>query len=154
GAKRKLDPEDLLITDSPDGHGSRVLGLAGVMGGAETEVTEATTDLLVEAAHFDPVSVARTARRHKLPRDAAKRFERGVDPQLPLVALARVAALLTEHGGGTADPVLTDADRTQRAGSITLPVDLPSRLVGVPYTAEQVTETLQEIGCQVTPPSG
>src|SRR5690606_40603099 len=85
--RRTLHPEDLLITDSPDGaRGSRVLGLAGVMGGAETEVSATTTDVLVEAAHFDPVSVARTARRHKLPTEAAKRFERGVDPALQAVA--------------------------------------------------------------------
>src|SRR5690606_32900457 len=80
--ERRLDPEDLLITDSPGGaRGGRVLGLAGVMGGAETEVSPSTSDVLVEAAHFDPVSVARTARRHRLPSEAAKRFERGVDPR-------------------------------------------------------------------------
>ena len=67
GAERRLDPEDLLITDSAGERGERVLGLAGVMGGAESEVTRATTDLLIEAAHFDPITVARTARRHKLP---------------------------------------------------------------------------------------
>ncbi|MBF0939242.1 MAG: phenylalanine--tRNA ligase subunit beta, partial [Actinomyces sp.] len=81
--ERALDLEDLLITDSPDGEGSRVIGIAGVMGGADTEITEATVDVLVEAAHFDPVSIARSARRHKLPSEASKRFERGVDPELP-----------------------------------------------------------------------
>ena len=61
------------------------------MGGADTEITEATVDVLVEAAHFDPVSIARSARRHKLPSEASKRFERGVDPELPPVAAQRVA---------------------------------------------------------------
>src|SRR5665811_1998154 len=65
--ERVLDVEDLLITDSPDGgRASRVLGLAGVMGGASSEISETTTDLLLEGAHFDPVSVSYTARRHKL----------------------------------------------------------------------------------------
>ncbi|GAA3811065.1 phenylalanine--tRNA ligase subunit beta [Cellulomonas soli] len=150
GVERALDGEDLLITDSPSGaRASRVLGLAGVMGGADSEVGPQTTDLLVEAAHFDPVTVARTARRHKLPSEAAKRFERGVDPQLPRVAVARVAALLVEHGGGVVEDVLTDVDRTQAPAGIRLPVDLPARLVGVEYTDEQVRATLEQIGCAV-----
>ena len=150
GVDRALDPEDLLVTDSPDGvRGGRVLGLAGVMGGGQSEVGPSTTDLLLEAAHFDPVSVARTARRHKLPSEAAKRFERGVDPQLPRVALARAVALLVEHGGGVPDPVLTDVDRTTAPAPIDLDPALPARLVGVPYTADEVRATLTEIGCGV-----
>ena len=69
-------PEDLLITDD-----SGPIGLAGVMGGQRTEIGDTTTNVLVEAANFDPVSIARTARRHKLPSEASRRFERGVDPQ-------------------------------------------------------------------------
>src|SRR5690606_41205902 len=60
--ERTLDPEDLLITDGVGGRGERILGLAGVMGGAETEVSASTTDVLLEGAHFDPISVARTSR--------------------------------------------------------------------------------------------
>lgn len=149
-ADRALDPEDLLITDSPAGErASRAIGLAAVMGGGDTEVGPGTTDLLIEAAHFDPITVARSARRHKLPSEAAKRFERGVDPQLPRVAVARVVALLTEHGGGVADEALTDVDRTTTPDPIALDVTLPARLVGVPYTPEEVVETLTEIGCEV-----
>ncbi len=77
--ERVLDPEDLLITDSG---GRRVLALAGVMGGASSEVSATTRDILVEAAHFDAVTVARTARRHKLSTEASRRFERGVDSAL------------------------------------------------------------------------
>ena len=91
--ERTLDPEDLLITDDD---GARVLALAGVMGGASTEIDEGPSDVLLEAAHFDPITVARTARRHKLPSEAAKRFERGVDPQLPAVAAQRAAELHQE----------------------------------------------------------
>src|SRR6478609_4503213 len=129
---RALDPEDLLITDSPDGaRGSRPIGLAAVMGGGDSEVGAETTDLLVEAAHFDPITVARTARRHKLPSEAAKRFERGVDPALPPVAVARAVALLVELGGGVADPTLTDVDERVPAPPFDLDLDLPARLVGV-----------------------
>ena len=152
---RTLDAEDLVITDSPDGRaGARVLGLAGVMGGAETEVSAATTDLLIEAAHFDPVTVARTARRHKIPSEAAKRFERGVDPQVARVAVARAVDLLVAHGGGVADDAVTDVDRTGPAPTVVLPADLPARLVGVPYTAEEVRATLEEIGCAVDAADG
>jgi len=147
---RALDPEDLLITDSPDGaRGSRVLGLAGIMGGASSEVGPTTTAVLVEAAHFDPVSVARTSRRHKLSSEAAKRFERGVDPLLPAVAAQRVVDLLVELGGGTADPAVSDLDRVTPPAAIRLPVGEAERLVGVPYTLEQVVGTLGAIGCTV-----
>ena len=151
-ADRALDPEDLLITDSPSGaRASRVLGLAGVMGGASSEVTDSTTAVLVEAAHFDPITVARTARRHKLPSEAAKRFERGVDPRLPGVAAQRVVDLLVEHGGGVADPAVGDLDRTTGLAPIDLPLDLPTRVAGVEYPAEQVTGILEQIGCTVVP---
>ncbi len=146
---RALDPQDLLITDSPEGRGSRPIGLAAVMGGGDTEVSDATTDLLIEAAHFDPVTVARSARRHKLPSEASKRFERGVDPRLPRVAVARVAELLVEHGGGTVDAELTDVDRTTPPAAVELDLDHPARLVGVPYTHDEVRAVLTEIGASV-----
>ncbi|GAA4286850.1 phenylalanine--tRNA ligase subunit beta [Georgenia daeguensis] len=150
--ERRLDPEDLLITDSPDGaRAGRVLGLAGVMGGAETEVSAATTDVLIEAAHFDAVSVARTARRHKLPSEAAKRFERGVDTRLQAVAAQRVVDLLVEHGGGTADPAVSDLDTTTAPAPILFDPSQAGRLVGVEYPREQVLDTLRQIGCTVVP---
>ncbi len=92
--------------------------------------------MLVEAAHFDPVTVARTSRRHKLSSEAAKRFERGVDPLLPAVAAQRVVDLLVELGGGTADPAVSDLDRVTTPAPIRLPVGEAERLVGVPYTLE------------------
>lgn len=149
GTDRALDTEDLLITDGAGGRGARVLGLAGVMGGAETEVSAATTDVLVEAAHFDPISVARTARRHRLPSEAAKRFERGVDPRLAAVAAQRVVDLLVEHGGGTADPAVSDLDAVADRPAIRMALTEPARLVGVDYTRDQVVGTLEQIGCVV-----
>src|SRR5450759_3851613 len=76
--ERTLYPEDLLITDG----GTAVLAIAGVMGGATSEVGASTTDVLVEAAHFDPISVARSSRRQLVTTEASKRFERGVDPDV------------------------------------------------------------------------
>ncbi|MHB1065278.1 MAG: phenylalanine--tRNA ligase subunit beta [Georgenia sp.] len=149
GVERRLDGEDLLITDSPDGPGSRVLGLAGVMGGAATEVGAATTDVLIEAAHFDPVSIARTARRHKLPSEAAKRFERGVDTALQAVAAQRAVDLLLAHGGGTADPAVSDLDTTVPPAPVVFDPALAGRLVGVDYPRERVLGLLREIGCAI-----
>ncbi len=83
GKEHDLSVEDLLITDSPNGErGSRILGLAGVMGGLYGEVTADTKNILLEAAHFDQVTIARSARRHKIPSEASRRFERGVDTAL------------------------------------------------------------------------
>ena len=159
GVDRALDPQDLLITDSPAGRGSRIIGLAGVMGGEASGVNDATTDVVVEAAHFDPITVARSSRRHKLSSEAAKRFERGVDPQLPRVAARRVAELLVRFGGGAADEAVTDVDRTVPATAIAFDPALPARLVGVPYAPDEVRSTLVELGCTVaddftvTPPT-
>ena len=147
---RTLDPEDLLITDSDGGEGARILGLAGVMGGESTEVSAATTNIVLEAATFDPISVARTARRHRLPSEASKRFERGVDPQLPLAAAYRAAQLIIEHGGGEIAATVTDEGALPApAPAISLPVGDAERVVGIAYTAEQVRGSLEQIGCQV-----
>lgn len=144
---RELNPDDLLITDRD---GDRVLALAGVMGGAETEVSRSTTDVLIEAAHFDPVSIARTARRHRLPSEASRRFERGVDPQLQAAAAQLAVDLLVEHGGGTVEDGVTDVGDAPAPVRIRMAADLPSRLVGVEYTGDEVERILTEIGCTVT----
>ncbi|MEI2777825.1 MAG: phenylalanine--tRNA ligase subunit beta [Tetrasphaera sp.] len=145
---RALDPTDLLITDSD---AQRPLAIAGVMGGAETEISATTTDVLIEAAHFDPVSIARSARRHKLPSEASRRFERGVDPQLAPAAAQLAVELLVEYGGGTADPGVTDAGEPIAPTTFSVDLGLPARLVGVPYDADRVVEILREIGCAVEP---
>ncbi|WP_288797699.1 phenylalanine--tRNA ligase subunit beta [uncultured Arsenicicoccus sp.] len=159
GVERALDPQDLLITDG----GETPLVIAGVMGGEDCEVTGTTTDVLVEAAHFDPVSVARSARRHKLPSEAAKRFERGVDPELTAAAAELVVQLLEELGGGTPDPGVTDVGSVALPEPFSFDVTLPTRLVGLTFERPEVLEVLREIGCtvedldgdqvQVTPPS-
>jgi phenylalanyl-tRNA synthetase beta chain len=145
GVRRPLDAEDLLITDA---NGGRVLALAGVMGGASSEVTDATTDVLIEAAHFDWVTVARTARRHKLSSEAARRFERGVDSDLAAAAAQLAVELLIEHGGGTVGPV-TDADERVQRPAIRTRWDVPNTVVGCGWSRDEVVETLTEIGCRV-----
>ncbi|MDU4245502.1 MAG: phenylalanine--tRNA ligase subunit beta, partial [Varibaculum cambriense] len=148
--ERSLDPEDLLITDSPQGaEGSRVLGLAGVMGGASTEVTADTVNVLVEAAHFQPTSIARTARRHKLPSEASKRFERGVDFELAPVAAQRVVDILVEYGGGTDRGRVSDLNNTEPFAEIVMPLHEPARLTGVEYDQETITGLLNDVGCEV-----
>lgn len=148
--ERTLDAEDLLITDCQGGHGARVLGIAGVMGGAETEMTETSTNVLLEAAHFDAVSVARSARRHKLPSEASKRFERGSDPELPPVAAQYAAELLVEYGGGIIDAGVTDVNDVKPQPTVTLPFVAATQLIGVDYAPERVEELLRAIGCSVT----
>lgn len=148
---RTLDAEDLVIADSPDGEGSRPLVLAGVFGGADAEVDATTTDILIEAAHFDEVSIARSARRHKLPTESSKRNERGVDTALPPVAAQRAVDLLVEYGGGTADPSVTDLNKVVDAEPILLRADLAELLTGVAYGTARVTELLETIGCTVEP---
>lgn len=142
---RELSPEDLLITDT----GETPLAIAGVMGGATSEVGPQTTDLLIESAHFDPTTVARSSRRHRLSTEASKRYERGVDPDVAAAAAQLAVDLLVEHGGGTADPAVTDVDERRPVEPIAFEPGLASRLVGVDYPRERVVEVLREIGCAV-----
>ncbi len=144
GQVRNLSQEDLVIADQ-----SGAIGLAGVMGGESTEVTGATANVLIEAANFDGVSIARTARRHKLPSEASKRFERGVDPQVAENAAARVVQLLEVHAGGVADSLGAYFDQVGESQRIWLPINFAEQVTGVHYSANQVTETLREIGCSI-----
>ena len=141
---RTLDPEDLLITD-----GSGPIGIAGVMGGATTEASDTTRNVLVEAAHFDDVSIGRSRRRHKLPSEASKRFERGVDWYVADVAAQRAVDLLVELAGGTADDSITDAGTAPEPRSIVLPAGFPAQLIGYDFTEEQITGTLTDLGADV-----
>jgi phenylalanyl-tRNA synthetase beta chain len=157
GVERQLSTEDMVICDS-----TGPISLAAVMGGTTSEVADTTTDVLLEAAHWDPVMVARTARRHKLFSEAAKRWERGVDPQLVLPALAKAVDLLVEYGGGTVDPGVLDLSSVRPPASVRLAADLPARTAGVSYPPDRVVGLLEEVGCAVavdgdalvvTPPS-
>ncbi|WUH94475.1 phenylalanine--tRNA ligase subunit beta [Streptomyces sp. NBC_00433] len=145
GAERILDPEDLLITDE-----SGPIGLAGVMGGAHTEIADGgSSDVVIEAAHFAPVAIARTSRRHKLGSEASRRFERGTDPLTTSSAAQRTVDLLVGLAGGTAEPGVTEIAAPTQPRVITMPADHPDRVAGSDYGRETVVRRLQEIGCDV-----
>ncbi|MGI6879932.1 phenylalanine--tRNA ligase subunit beta [Microbacterium sp. gxy059] len=145
GVARTLDEEDLLIVDD-----SGPIGLAGVMGGETTELGGSTTNVVVEAAAFDSVSIARTARRHRLPSEASKRFERGVDPLVAHAAAQRVVDLMVELAGGTPGDEGASLPFAYEACSIALPERFASGLVGVDYPAARQQEILERIGCAVS----
>ncbi|OAE01433.1 phenylalanine--tRNA ligase subunit beta [Arthrobacter sp. OY3WO11] len=144
GKERALDAEDLLITDA-----SGPIGIAGVMGGAATEVGDSTSTVLVEAAHFDEVSIARSRRRHKLPSEASKRFERGVDWHVAGIAAQRVVDLLVELAGGTADQAGSDVGTAPDSVSIELPEAFAAARVGIDFTEEQIVTSLEDLGAAV-----
>ena len=138
GVDRELSTEDLLITDD-----SGPIGLAGVMGGETTELSATTTNIFIEAAHWDPVAIFRTERRHKLPSEASKRFERGTDPTIALVAADRVAELLTTHGGGTVEPGVTLVGTPPLRAAIEIDSGLPARVTGMDIPAETTVANLR-----------
>ncbi|MDN5761009.1 MAG: phenylalanine--tRNA ligase subunit beta [Microlunatus sp.] len=141
---RELDADDLLITD-----GSGPIGLAGVMGGASTEISPATTSVVIEAAHFDAMTIARTSRRHRLSSEASRRFERGVDPAAAYAAAHRVAALLAELAGGTIERGETVAGAVPATPSLTIDADLPSRILGTEVSADTAVALLEAVGASV-----
>lgn len=149
GQRRTLDAEDLVITD-----GSGAIGLAGVMGGATTELSAATTDIVIEAANFDPVSIGRTARRHRLPSEASRRFERGVDPAVAPAAAQRAVDLLVELGGGTADPGQTWIDTSEPPAAVLLAADAVERRTGARITEAETRAALEALGCRLTDRDG
>jgi len=146
GVARALSAEDMVICDD-----TGPISLAAVMGGQTSEVIPGTTtDVLLEAAHWDPTMVSRTARRHNLFSEAAKRWERGVDRELALVAIERAVRLLVEHGGGTPGRQILDLDYPPQTATITMNSEEASRLVGIPYPTSRVAELLVTVGCTVT----
>jgi len=143
--ERILHEEDLLITDQ-----SGPIGIAGVMGGASTEVTAATTKILLEAAIFDPISIARSARRHKLPSEASRRFERGVDHKVSAYAAARAAQLLIELAGGKLSGLGAEHVTEMPPEKISMDAGFPAELVGYDYSDKEVVASLEMIGCKVS----
>ncbi|MFI7670990.1 phenylalanine--tRNA ligase subunit beta [Nocardia sp. NPDC049526] len=143
--ERVLDAEDVVIADD-----SGVVSLAGVMGGATTEVGAESTDIVLEAATWNPLLVYRTARRHKLVSEAGKRYERVVDPEINVAALDRAATLLAEIAGGTVESALTDVRVPLPATSpIRIDIDLADRVAGVVYSTGTSARRLAQIGCTV-----
>jgi len=144
GNERVLSVEDLVVTDD-----SGIIGLGGVMGGETTEMSERTTSVLVEAAHWDAVSMFRTGKRHKISSEAGKRNERGVDPVVTEAAADRVVELLTTYGGGTVDPGVTVVGTPPARPAITISYDLPARVTGMPIDAAATVANLEAVGCSI-----
>lgn len=143
---RELDPRDLVIADE-----SGAIGLAGVMGGALTEISDTTTTVLVEAAHFEPTTIAYTARRHRLGSEASRRFERGVDDALPPSAAELTVSLIEQLGGARRLDGVTDVDQRPMLPVIELDPELPGRIAGVEYAVTVVEDRLTQVGCRVDP---
>ncbi|MFF4596169.1 phenylalanine--tRNA ligase subunit beta [Amycolatopsis sp. NPDC001319] len=141
---RTLDADDIVIADD-----SGVISLAGTMGGASTEITPESTDVLLEAAHWNPASISRTARRHKLFSEAAKRFERFTDPGLCAAAVELAARLLRQYGEGAIQPGRTDEGGVAPLPPVTMPINLPDQVAGVRYERGVTVRRLTQIGCKV-----
>jgi phenylalanyl-tRNA synthetase beta chain len=160
--ERRLDPADVLIVDDV-----ATAAIGGVMGSGSTEMRDDSTDVLLEAAVWDPAAVSRTARRLRLPSEAARRYEREVDPAISVAALDRCAALLADIAGGRVSAKITDwrGDPPREDWSlppIRIAADLPDRVAGVSYAQGTTARRLSQIGAvvsdagdslTVTPPS-
>ncbi|GAB2743734.1 phenylalanine--tRNA ligase subunit beta [Salinifilum aidingensis] len=144
GIARDLDPDDVVICDD-----TGPVSLAGVMGGASTEISHDSHDVLLEAATWDPASIARVMRRHKLPSEAGKRFERSADPALPPVAAELAAQLLVRYGEGTIVPERTDVGEPRLPAPVTMPLGLPDRIAGVSYGRGVTARRLTQVGCAI-----
>lgn len=144
GSTRTLTGDDLVVADE-----SGAISMAGVMGGESTEISDGTTNVIIEGAYWDPPVIMRTVRRHRLPSEAARRFERAVDPAIAAVAAQRAAELLVRYGGGTVvgrsdvwgDPVPRAA--------VNLVTSEPERLTGRSYDRAAIVRRLQQVGCTV-----
>lgn len=160
--ERRLDPGDVLIVDD-----TATAAIGGVMGAGTTEVRDSTTEVLLEAAVWDPAAVSRTQRRLHLHSEAGRRYERCVDPAISVAALDRCATLLAEIAGGSVEATLTDwrGDPPVEDWShppVGLPLNLPDRTAGVEYPQGATLKRLTQIGADVvvdgdrvivTPPS-
>jgi phenylalanyl-tRNA synthetase beta chain len=148
--ERRLNPADVLIVDDV-----ATAAIGGVMGSGSTEMRDDSTDVLLEAAVWDPAAVSRTARRLRLPSEAARRYEREVDPAISVAALDRCASLLADIAGGQVSPKMTDwrGDPPRQDWSlppIRLAADLPDRVAGVSYRPGTTARRLTQIGAAVS----
>ena len=143
GQIRQLDPEDLMVCDD-----KQPLALAGTMGGQSSEISEATTEIALEAVRFDPVLIAKNSRRHKLSSEASRRLERSVDPSLAEFASARFVQLLTAHS--SAKHVATViAGEPKYAPVVKLDPAYISKILGLEIAPAEIARVLRVIGCDV-----
>ncbi len=159
GREVALDPEFLVVTDA-----DRAVALAGVMGGLDTRVTDATRNVFLEAAHFAPMAIIGRGRRLGLHTDAAHRFERGVDPELPRTAIEVATRLVVEIAGGVPGPVVEALlpEHLPRPAAVPLRRARLARVLGLQVADDEVGRILRALGLgveeaedgwRVTPPT-
>ena len=145
GEERKLPEGTLLICDA-----EKPVAVAGVIGGANSEVSEATTNLLLESAYFEPVSIRKAAKALGLQTDASYRFERGVDPTGQVRAAARAARLIVEAAGGEIVPGLVDAHPMPHTPlTVNLRPERLAKVLGIDVPTDDITRLLTAIGFEV-----
>ena len=145
GVARNLDPQDLMIAD-----GDKMLAIAGVMGGQNSEVSPATTAIMLESAYFDPATIARTARRLGLRSEASYRFERGIDRAGQVAAVLRAGELIRELGEGRAAAAPIDVEpRPATPRTIALDLGAMTAMLGVAIAASEIARRLRAIGAAV-----
>ena len=152
--ERRLNPGDVLIVDDV-----ATAAIGGVMGAGATEMRADSTDVLLEAAVWDPAAVSRTQRRLHLTSESGRRYERAVDPAISVAALDRASRLLAEIAGGTVEPTLTDwrGDPPRddwSMPSIEMAADLPDRTAGVDYPDGTTRRRLEQVGAEVAVADG
>ena len=146
GETRKLSPEMLVIANA-----HRAIGLAGVLGGANSEMTEGTTAVLLESAKFDAINIRRTATQLKLRTEASTRFERNINGDLASIALRRATRLIQEHAGGQVAQGIIDLDaRMGERPSVRLTLKRVEKVLGVRFSQEEAEAILTSLGfeCQ------
>jgi len=146
GAERNLTRNMLVIADA-----ERAVAIAGVMGGANSEVTEGTTSILLEAANFNPASIHYTGQHLSLPSEACMRFERGIRPGLTMPALKRATQLIVQLGGGQAARGVADAyPGKQEPEPVMISTERSKQVLGAEFTVDQITKALTSLGfeCQ------
>ncbi len=147
GVERKLSTEDLVVADAVN-----PVGLAGVMGGFDTMITERTKNILIESAWWDPVTVRRMSKRHGLHTDASHRFERGADFESTIVSTNRVAELILNSGGGTLIGGVIDViARKLDLAPVVLDLREVQRILGEPLSTLEISRILTRLGFTMLP---
>ncbi|SDW00310.1 phenylalanine--tRNA ligase subunit beta [Aequorivita viscosa] len=145
GVERELSDEDLMICDA-----EKPMCIAGVFGGLHSGVTESTTNIFIESAYFDPVSIRKTAKRHGLSTDASFRFERGVDPNIADYALRRAVILILEIAGGQVTSDLIDLyPKKIEDHQVFLNFEKANKLIGEEISKETIQEILTSLEMKI-----
>src|SRR5208337_494362 len=142
GVERRLTSEDLVVADAV-----KPVGLAGVMGGFDTMITDKTRNILIESAWWDPVTVRKSSRRHGLHTDASHRFERGADFESTILSCDLVAAMILESGSGElVGDVIDVMSRTLDQAPVVLRVSEVQRILGGNLDAGEIFRILKKLG--------